>query len=88
MLVPISNHFAKLLAEKQKKEDRYIPLAEVASSTNLSRKTLYKWEKNIVDRFDSEVIDKLCNYFGVSLSDLLEHVPLEQKPPKTKKPPK
>lgn len=79
MFVPISNHFAKLLAEKQEKENRFIPLAEVASNTKVSRKTLYKWEKNIVDRFDAEVVEKLCNYFGVDLSGLLELVPPEPK---------
>jgi putative transcriptional regulator len=80
MLVPISNRFAKLLAEKQEKENRFIPLAEVASDTKVSRKTLYKWEKNIVDRFDREVIEKLCKYFGVDLSDLLEYTPDDTQP--------
>lgn len=83
MLVPISNHFAKLLAAKQEKENRYIPLAEVASDAKVSRKTLYKWEKNIVDRFDSDTIEKLCKYFGVGLSDLLELSPTDM--PKKKK---
>ena len=82
MFVPISNHFAKLLDEKQKKEDRFIPLAEVANTVGVSRKTLYKWEKNIVDRFDPVVIEKLCKYFGVGLSDLLEIVPDKQTQPK------
>jgi putative transcriptional regulator len=79
MLVPISNRFAQLLEQKQKKEDRYISLAEVASDINVSRKTLYKWEKNTVDRFDRDVIEKLCKYFGVELSELLEYSPEEKK---------
>jgi putative transcriptional regulator len=84
MLVPISNRFAKLLDQKQKKEDRYISLAEVASDTKVSRKTLYKWEKNTVDRFDRDVIEKLCQYFGVELSDLLEYTPADDPQPKKK----
>jgi putative transcriptional regulator len=78
MNVPISNRFAKLLEEKQDTENRFIPLAEVAKSTGISRKTLYQWEKNIVTRFDTEVVEKLCQYFGVSLSELLDHVPTPQ----------
>lgn len=85
MLVPISNHFAKLLAEKQDKENRFIPLAEVASGAKVSRKTLYKWEKNIVDRFDADTVERLCKYFGVGLSDLLELIPSDKPEPKKKK---
>ena len=71
----VSNRFAFLLAEKQRKEDRFIPIGEVAGKTGVSRKTLYKWEKNTVDRFDKDVIEKLCRYFGVDISELLEYVP-------------
>lgn len=75
MSVPISNRFAKLLEEKQNSENRFIPLAEVATATGISRKTLYQWEKNTVTRFDTEVVDKLCAYFNVNLSELLDHIP-------------
>jgi transcriptional regulator with XRE-family HTH domain len=81
MNVPIKNRFAQLLDEKQKSEDRFIPLAEVAGETRISRKTLYAWEKNIITRYDPKVIDALCEYFGVGLSELLDHIP----PPKKKK---
>lgn len=78
MLVPTKNHFSKLLEEKQRKENRYISLAEVSQTTGIARKTLYKWERNAIDRFDADVIDKLCNYFGVNLDELLERVPADQ----------
>lgn len=75
MCVPIKNRFAQLLEEKQERENRFIPLAEVAEATGIPRKTLYQWEKNIVTRFDTKIVDKLCDYFGVTLSDLLDHIP-------------
>ena len=81
MNVPITNRFAKLLEEKQDAEKRFIPLAEVAQATGIHRKTLYQWEKNIVTRFDTEIVDKLCEYFGVTLPELLDHTP----PAKAKK---
>lgn len=80
MLVPVKNNFARLLEEKQKKESRYISLAEVASATGVSRKTLYKWQSGEVEHFNNDVIDKLCDYFKVDLDELLERVPAE--PPK------
>jgi putative transcriptional regulator len=82
MNVPISNRFAELLQKKQDEENRFIPLSEVAQATGIHRKTLYQWEKNIVTRFDTEMVDKLCEYFGVTLSELLNHT---QPPAKKKK---
>ena len=81
MNVPINNKFAQLLQEKQQKENRFIPLSEVAHTTGIHRKTLYQWDKNIVTRFDTEIIDRLCEYFGVTLPELLSHTP----PPAKKK---
>lgn len=81
MNVPITNRFAKLLEEKQDAEKRFIPLAEVAKNTGIPRKTLYQWEKNVITRFDTKIVDKLCEYFGVNLSELLDHIP----PPAKKK---
>ncbi len=87
MSVPISNNFAALLQKKQDKEHRFIPLAEVAQATGITRKTLYQWEKNHLTRYDPKVIDALCEYFGVTLSELLNHtMPVkDETQPKKKK---
>lgn len=85
MAVPIDNRFGVLLAEKRAKAKRNISLSEVAKDTGISRPTLVAWANNTVTRFDLPVIDALCKYFGVSLSDLLEYTP-DDDPPKTKKP--
>jgi DNA-binding Xre family transcriptional regulator len=80
MLVPVKNHFASLLEEKQKQERRYISLAEVSHQTGISRKTLYKWQNDAVEHFNNDVIDKLCDYFGVALDELLERTPADPEP--------
>lgn len=79
MFVPVKNNFAVLLEKKQRIEDRFIPLSEIATKTGISRKTLYKWEKDQVTQFDTKVVDALCEYFGVELSELLSHMPPEPK---------
>ena len=86
MSVAINNRFAILLAERQMKERRNIPLSEVAEATGVSRRALYAWENNNVNRFDVPVIDALCQYFGVKPGDLFEYVenPPEPKPKKKK----
>ena len=79
MNVPINNRFGVLLAEKRAKAKKNISLSEVAQETGVSRPTLVAWANNTVTRFDLPVIEALCQYFNVSLSDLLEYSPPKQK---------
>ena len=79
MTVPIRNNFAKLLEEKSRRENRFIPLSEVANAAKIARKTLYKWEKNEVEEFNGDVAEKLLQYFAIGISDLLEVVPPDPK---------
>lgn len=85
MNVTINNRFAVLLAEKQVKERRNIPLAEVAEDTGISRRALYAWENNDVHRFDDVIINALCRYFGIKPGDLFEYIEDEAPPAKKKK---
>lgn len=85
MNVTINNRFAVLLAEKQVKERRNIPLAEVAEDTGISRRALYAWENNDVHRFDDVIINALCRYFGIKPGDLFEYIEDEIPPAKKKK---
>ena len=71
--MPIKNRFAELLDKKSRREGRYIPLAEVAIETGVTRRTLYKWQENSITQYDTKVIDALCVYFDVSFTELLEH---------------
>lgn len=85
MNVTVNNRFAVLLAEKQVKERRNIPLTEVAEATGISRQALYKWENNSINRFEIRVINALCKYFDVQIGDLFEYIPDEAQPAKKKK---
>src|SRR5215212_3130854 len=38
------------------------------------------WANNTVTRFDLPAIEKLCQYFGANLSDLLEYIPADDPP--------
>jgi len=85
MNVTVNNRFAVLLAEKQIKERRNISLQEVAEETGIARQTLYKWENNSVNRFDTPIINALCQYFGVKPGELFEYIEDEKPAPKKKK---
>jgi DNA-binding Xre family transcriptional regulator len=78
--MPMTNNFNKLLEEKQRKEGRYIPIAEIANETRITRKTLYQWQRGEMQNFNVKVIDALCEYFGVEMNELLVHT----SPAKTK----
>lgn len=79
MLVPIANRFAQLLLEKEKREGEHISLLDVQKATKITRKTLYKWMYGEVKTYDPKVIDALCKYFGVDMSELLEYTPPKEK---------
>jgi putative transcriptional regulator len=75
MDVPINNKFGELLAKKRAQEKRTISLLEVSNETGIGRPSLTRWQKNTVTRFDLPVIEALCKYFDVPLSELLEYIP-------------
>ena len=81
----INNRFAVLLAEKQIKERRTISLSEVEEKTGVSRQALHKWKNNSIFRFETRVMDALCQYFEVQPGELFEYVPSEPPAPKKKK---
>jgi putative transcriptional regulator len=59
-------HFARLLGERKLK------ISDVARDTGINRGTLTRLYYETTERIELEVIDQLCGYFGVTLTDLLE----------------
>lgn len=62
-------HFARLLGERKLK------ISDVARDTGINRGTLTRLYYETAERVELEVLDKLCDYFGVDLPDLLERTP-------------
>jgi putative transcriptional regulator len=62
-------HFARLLG------DRKLKISDVARDTGINRNTLTRLYQETVERYDAEVLDRLCTYLQCPISDLLEHVP-------------
>ena len=59
-------HFARLLGEHKKK------ISDVARDTGINRGTLTRMYYEEAERVELAVLDQLCAYFGVEISDLLE----------------
>ena len=64
----IVNHLPTLLAERRLK------VADAVRATGVSKTTLYKIYDDQSSRIDFDTIDKLCEYLGVGVGDLFEHV--------------
>jgi len=68
----IQFHFKHLLADKEFKEKRTIPIREVAEKTGISGVTLSNIANSKGDyNTSTDIIEKLCLYFGCSPNDLM-----------------
>lgn len=65
----IKCHLSRLMGERKLK------ISDVARDTGLHRNTITLLYQETATRVDLEAIEKLCQYFQVTVSDLLEYVP-------------
>ncbi len=68
---PITNRFWVLLKQKEMEQGKDISLVQVSKMTGVSRTTLQAWRDNQIDRFDNDVLEKLCHYFHCQPGDLI-----------------
>lgn len=61
-------NFARLLGERKLK------ISDVARDTGINRGTLTRLYYETAERVELEVIDRLCDYFGIDLPELIERV--------------
>jgi len=70
----------ELLAEKGFQENRRVTLDEVSQATGIHRTTLSKIANQRGYNTGTENVDRLCEYFGCQVGDVIEHVPTSAKP--------
>jgi DNA-binding Xre family transcriptional regulator len=59
------------MAEKQIRENRLITTVVIAQETGLSLPSVYRWVNDELQRFDSDGIVTLCEYFNCRIEELL-----------------
>ncbi|MEW5882351.1 MAG: helix-turn-helix transcriptional regulator [Pseudomonadota bacterium] len=69
----IKRHPSRLMGERKLK------IADVARETGLHRNTITLLDQETASRIDLDAIDRLCAYFNVSVGELFEFVPENQK---------
>lgn len=62
---------AELIADKSFKERRVVTVSEIAQATGIHRATLSKVANQPGANIGTEIIDKLCRYFGCQPGDLM-----------------
>lgn len=65
----IKCHLSRLMGERKLK------IADVARDTGLHRNTITLLYDETAARIDVEALDRLCDYFGIPVGELLEHQP-------------
>ncbi len=65
---------AEQLEKKQFRDSRRITIQEVSEATGINRSTLSKILNLKGYSTGTDVLDKLCAYFGCRIEDLVEHV--------------
>ena len=64
----------ELLAEKGFQENRRVTLDEVSQATGIHRTTLSKIANQRGYNTGTENVDRLCEYFGCKVEDVIEYV--------------
>ena len=65
---------AEQIEKKQFAEGRRITVQEVAEATSINRMTLSKILNHKGYSTGTDILDRLCAYFGCELPDLVEYV--------------
>jgi putative transcriptional regulator len=65
---------AELIADKAFKERRAISMTEVAEGSGVHRGTLSKMANQPGTTVGTDILDKLCRYFGCSTGELIVYV--------------
>jgi len=64
----------ELLEKKQFQEGRRISIQEVAAATGINRTTISKILNHKGYVTGTDILDKLCIFFGCQISDLIEFI--------------
>lgn len=66
----IVNRLDELVAIKERREGRLIPNRVIVEETGLGMSTVWTWRRNMVTRYDAEVILTLCKWLNCEIGDL------------------
>jgi putative transcriptional regulator len=78
----VRNRLLELIQERERQKNRRIKQRDLAKFVGVADHTITSWIRNEVTRFDSNLIEGICDYFNCDIGDLLyfEWVETDEKP--------
>jgi transcriptional regulator with XRE-family HTH domain len=67
----MKNRLFELIRQKELKLGRRIQQKEIAEFAGVSEHTIINWLRNDMARYETVVVERLCDYFNCELADLL-----------------
>lgn len=74
----IRYHLRRCMDDYSFKNGNTLTIMQLAESTGIHRATLSKMLNDRHCNITTDVIDRLCEFFGVPVHQLMEHIPSEQ----------
>lgn len=68
----MKSNLVVLAAQKAQREGKRVSLIRIATETKISKYTIYALANNELAEYPKDVLEKLCNYFGCDIGDLLK----------------
>ena len=67
----MKNRLLELIQERERKVGRRVKQRAIAEFAEVTDHTIINWIRNDVSRFESRVVERLCEYFNCDICDLL-----------------
>lgn len=65
----------ELIADLEFRDRRVVTMVEIAAATGIHRMTLSRLANRPDYNPTADILDKLCNFFGCRIEQLVEHIP-------------
>jgi putative transcriptional regulator len=67
----VKNRLFELIRQKELKDSRRITQKEIAEFAGVAEHTIINWIRNNTTRYDTNVVEAICDFFDCELCDLL-----------------
>ncbi|MBC7813250.1 MAG: helix-turn-helix transcriptional regulator [Burkholderiales bacterium] len=75
----LKNRLLELIQARERRENRKIPMTEIAAEIDVSERTVKRWIENSIGKFEAPIIENICRVFDCDLSDLLYIEPVSSE---------
>lgn len=67
----VRNRLLELIQARERQIGRRVKQHDIATFVGVSDHTIINWIRNETNRYEGQIIERLCDYFDCEISDLL-----------------